>query len=113
MISATVLYPKTEDSHFNLDYYLNTHTPLVRKLLTSMGLTDVDLRSGLAGAAPDTSAAYAMICNLSFGTIEEVQNALAKRGPELMADIPNFTDAVPLFNSVSRSGEASVFLNFS
>lgn len=96
MISATVLYPKTDDNHFDLDYYLHTHTPLVRELLTPMGLTDVDLRSGLAGASPDTSAAYVMICNLSFGSIEEVQSALSRHGPELMADIPNFTDALPL-----------------
>ena len=95
MFSATVLYPKTSDSHFDLDYYLNLHTPLVREVLKSAGLVGVDLRSGLAGAAPDTLPSYAMICNLSFGTIEELQNALAEHGPELMGDIPNFTDVVP------------------
>ena len=95
MFSATVLYPKTAESHFDLAYYLDSHTPLVREVLTPEGLLSVDLRTGLAGAAPDTLPAYAMICNLNFGTLEEIQNALAKHGPELLADIPNFTDVVP------------------
>lgn len=95
MISLTVLYPKTSDSHFDLNYYVNTHTPLVKDRLTPFGLTGVDLRAGLAGGAPDTPATYAMICNLSFETVEALQAALAAHGPELIGDIPNFTDVQP------------------
>lgn len=95
MVSLTVLYPKTADSHFDLDYYLNTHTSLVKERLTSAGLTGVDLRTGLAGGAPDSPATYAMICNLNFGTLEELQNALVTHGPELTGDIPNFTNVQP------------------
>lgn len=95
MISLTVLYPRTADSHFDMDYYLNTHTPLVKDRLTAAGLTGVDLRAGMAGGAPDTPPAYAMICNLSFNTVEELQSALATHGPELIGDIPNFTNVQP------------------
>ena len=95
MFSATVLYPKTPDSHFDLAYYLDSHTPLVREVLTPEGLVSVELRAGMAGAAPDSLPAYAMICQLNFGTLEETQSALTKHGPELMADIPNFTDVLP------------------
>jgi uncharacterized protein (TIGR02118 family) len=95
MISLTVLYPKNEDSHFDMDYYLNTHTPLVKERLTPAGLTGVDLRAGIAGGAPDSPAAYAMICNLSFNTVEELQSALATHAPELVGDIPNFTNVQP------------------
>ena len=96
MISLTVLYPKTADSHFDMDYYLNTHTPLVKERLTSIGLISVDLRAGLAGGAgPDSPPDYAMICNLNFGGIEELQNAMAAHGLELTGDIPNFTNVQP------------------
>lgn len=95
MISLTVLYPQTADSQFDLDYYLNTHTPLVKERLTASGLMGVDLRTGLAGGAPDSPPSYAMICNLNFGTIEELQNALTTHGPELTADVPNFTNVQP------------------
>ena len=95
MISLTVLYPQTADSHFDMDYYLNIHTPLVKERLASIGLVGVDLRAGLAGVAPNSPSDYAMICNLNFGSIEELQNAMAAHGPELTGDIPNFTNVQP------------------
>jgi len=95
MISLTVLYPKTADSHFDLDYYLNIHTPLVRERLTPIGLTGIDLYEGLAGGAPDSPPAFAMVGQLKFNTLEELQNALATHGPELTGDIPNFTNVQP------------------
>ncbi|WP_373512450.1 EthD family reductase [Persicitalea sp.] len=96
MISLTVLYPKTADSQFDADYYFDRHLPLVRERLTSLGLTGIDAEQGLAGAAPDSPPMYAAIARLHFGSVEELQNALAVHGPELIGDIPNFTDAQPL-----------------
>jgi uncharacterized protein (TIGR02118 family) len=102
MISLTVLYPKTTNSHFNMDYYVNIHTPLVKERLTDIGLISVDLRAGAAGAAPDSPPSYAMICNLNFATAEALQNALATHGAELTGDIPNFTNVRPTMQ-VSQS----------
>lgn len=96
MICLTVLYPKTADSRFDMDYYLNTHTPLVRERLTPFGLTGINLETGMAGAAPDSPPAYTMICRLNFSSTDELQNALGTHGPELTGDIPNFTDVQPL-----------------
>ncbi len=96
MISLTVLYPKIVDSQFDMDYYLTTHTPLVRKRLTPLGLTGADLEAGMAGAAPDTPPAYVMIARLNFTTLDELQNALAVHGPELIGDIVNFTSVQPI-----------------
>lgn len=96
MISLTVMYPKTADSQFNADYYFNHHLPLVRERLTSLGLTGIDAEQGLAGGAPDSPPVYAAIGRLNFGSVEELQNALAMHGPELIGDIPNFTDVQPL-----------------
>lgn len=101
MILLTALYPKTADSRFDMDYYLNQHTPLVQERLTPMGLTGIDLEEGLAGGAPDSPAAYVLIGRLKFNTIEELQTALTVHGPELMGDIPNFTDVQPLMQ-ISR-----------
>jgi uncharacterized protein (TIGR02118 family) len=96
MTSLIVLYPQTADSRFDLDYYLNVHTPLVKERLTSGGLISVDLRQGMAGAAPDSPPAYAMVCHLNFETIDQLQAALATHGPELIGDIPNFTNVQPI-----------------
>lgn len=96
MICLTVLYPKTTDSRFDLDYYLHTHTPFVRDRLTPYGLTGIDLETGLAGAVPDALPTYALIGRLNFNTIDELQTALATHGPELIADIAHFTDVQPV-----------------
>ncbi|MBO0933352.1 EthD family reductase [Fibrella aquatilis] len=95
MFSVTVLYPNTANSQFDMDYYLNKHTPLVHERLRPMGLTGVDLKEGIAGGAPGTPQAYTMITQLNFDSMEELQNALATHGPELIGDIPNFTNVQP------------------
>jgi uncharacterized protein (TIGR02118 family) len=102
MISVTVLYPKTSDSQFDMTYYLDHHTPLVRERLTPAGLTGIDLNAGLAGGAPDSPPTYAMICNLRFASLDALQSALAAHGPELMGDIPNFTNVQPILQ-ISQS----------
>ena len=102
MFSVTVLYPKTDTSRFDMDYYLNQHTPLVRERLTPVGLTGIDLKESIAGGAPGTVQAYTMITQLNFGSLEDLQHALATHGPELIGDIPNFTDVQPQMQ-ISRS----------
>lgn len=102
MIALTALYPKTADSRFDMDYYLNTHTSLVRERLTPVGLIGIDLEAGLAGGAPDSPPAYAMIGRLNFANLDELQTALTVHGPELIGDIPNFTDVQPT-TQISRS----------
>ena len=96
MISLTVLYPKTADSRFDMDYYLHSHTTLVRKRLTPIGLVSIDLEADLAGGVPDSLPAYAMIGRLNFASLDELQNALSAHGPELLGDIQNFTNVQPL-----------------
>ncbi|WP_020605918.1 EthD family reductase [Spirosoma spitsbergense] len=95
MISLTVLYPNPADRQFDMDYYLNIHTPLVKERLTPLGLTSVDLRIGKAGSTPDSPPDYIMIGQLNFSSVDELQNALATHGPELIGDIANFTDVQP------------------
>ncbi len=104
MISLTVLYPQTADSHFDMAYYVDTHTPLVRERLTPAGLTGITLAAGVAGAspAPDSPPVFAMICQLHFATPDELQAALAAHAPELMGDIPNFTNVEPIMQ-ISRA----------
>lgn len=92
MISLTVLYPKTADSHFDLAYYLNTHIPLVKERLTPAGLTSVIMQEAVdTGAMPP----YAMITSLVFGTANEMGAGMGAHGPELLGDIPNFTNVTP------------------
>ena len=56
MIRVSICYPKTEESHFDMAYYLATHMPLCRDRLTEYGLTNISvdkvIANGTPGAAP-------------------------------------------------------------
>ena len=95
MIVVTVLYPKTGQSHFDHDYYLQRHVPLVRERWESFGLKEVRLlrgRATLDGASPN----FELIGELTFPSVEHIQNALGAHGAEIVADIAKFTNIQPL-----------------
>jgi uncharacterized protein (TIGR02118 family) len=94
MIILTVLYSKTDSSHFDHEYYRQKHIPLVHSIWGGLGLERVDLMRGM-GALDGGSPAYELIVALSFTSMEDVQNALSK-GAEIMADIPNFSNVQPI-----------------
>jgi len=75
---------------FDMDYYRQTHIPMVRRLI---GEKLKELSIDQAAVAADLPAPYAVIANLLFESVETMQTALAEHGPSLMADIPNYTNA--------------------
>lgn len=95
MFKITVLYPKSEGDNFDLDYYVNTHTPLLKSLWEPEGLIKVEIEQGVAGGAPGTDAAFVIICGIFFPDLETLQNAMDKNGMDLISDIPNFTGVIP------------------
>jgi uncharacterized protein (TIGR02118 family) len=96
MIRVSVMYPN-EGKKFNMDYYLNTHIPLVHKLLDPYGLVRIEVDKGIGTAKPGDSAPFVVVGYMVFNTIEEMQKGLQAHDPELAADVPNFTDIRPQF----------------
>jgi uncharacterized protein (TIGR02118 family) len=95
MVVVSVFYPKTDTSHFDFDYYLQKHMPLVRSRFQPMGLIrDMLIRgtSTLDGGRPD----FELIGFLTFDSEEQVKAALAKFGQEILGDIPNYTNVSPI-----------------
>jgi uncharacterized protein (TIGR02118 family) len=95
MVSLTVLYPKSESSHFDHAYYINKHIPLVRERFTSMGLLDVRLVRGTT-TLDGSAAQFELIGLLRFTSEAELSAALAAHGGEVVADVPNFTNIQPV-----------------
>lgn len=95
MISVTVMYPNSEGATFDFDYYVSTHIPLVRGHWDEKGLKSVKVVKGLAGGGPDDPAAFIVIANLEFASMEDFQKCLAAGGDEIMGDIPNFSNVQP------------------
>ncbi|HEX3836640.1 MAG TPA: EthD family reductase [Steroidobacteraceae bacterium] len=101
MITVNVLYPNSASLKFNMNYYLDTHIPLISKLLGA-ALKGVLVQHGIAGGAPGSPPPFALITVLRFDSMEAFQAAFAPHAPAVMADIVNFTNVEPTiqFNDV-------------
>ena len=95
MIRAAVLYPNSEDSSFDVEYYKNRHMELVWEKLSPLGLVGCEVDAGIAGMGGGPPP-YAAIGYMIFETLEEFQSAFAKVGEELIADVPNYTNIEPI-----------------
>ena len=93
-IKVSVLYPGGDGKTFNMDYYCNTHVPMVGRLLGN-AVIGATVEKGLGGGAPDAPATYAAMGNLYFNSMEDFENSFGPNAEEIMADLPNFTNIEP------------------
>jgi uncharacterized protein (TIGR02118 family) len=96
MICVSVTYANTPGKKFDHAYYAQTHFALVRSRLKSMGLVRDEIDQGVGGGDPGSAAPYAAIGRLYFNTLGEFQAAMQTHGPEIIADVPNYTDIPPV-----------------
>ncbi len=83
----TILYPKTEDSTFDMDYYTSTHMPMVAKAFG-------DGCQGW-GAAVVMSDKHSAIGWVLIDSMETFNAAMAEQGAAIMADVANYTNQTP------------------
>jgi uncharacterized protein (TIGR02118 family) len=95
VIKVSVFYPKTEDSKFDMDYYCNSHIPMVQGKLGD-ACKSVAVEEGLAGGAPGAPLTYAAMGHLYFDSAEAFQNAFGPHAEAIMGDIPNYTNVEPV-----------------
>ena len=95
MIKVSVFYPNTEGSKFDLDYYVNSHMPMVQSECGG-ALRGMSVDAGLAGGAPGQPAPYSAVGHLLFDSVEAFQGAFGPKARTIMADIPNYTDVAPV-----------------
>jgi uncharacterized protein (TIGR02118 family) len=95
MIRMAVLYPQSDGSHFDVDYYTTKHMKLVRDRLQPLGMTDcgVDVGTETIGGGP---APFAVIGYVVFDTLDQFHAAMDEALDELVADVPNYTNIQPL-----------------
>jgi uncharacterized protein (TIGR02118 family) len=101
MIEVMILYPKSEGSRFDMDYYSNRHIPMVREKLGA-ACKGIAVKEGLGGPEPGSSPSFVALGHLLFDSLEVFQEAFAPHAEAFMADIPNYTNIQPLvqINSV-------------
>ncbi len=94
MIKVSVFYPQSEDSHFDMDYYLNCHMPMVEERMGD-SLKMVAVEEGITGAAPGSDATFAAMGHLYFESLEDFQHAFGPHADVILCDIPNYTNIRP------------------
>ena len=86
MISVHILYPKTDDSTFDMDYYTSTHMPM---LADALG----DACTGWG--ASSTGGKWAAIGWATVTSKEAFDAGMAEHGAKIMADVGNYTNVQP------------------
>ena len=93
MMTVSIQYPATSGSRFDLDYYMNTHMPMVRDRFAAFGLAGDQVMKG--DGAPGGKEAFQVTTLLMFPAKQNFIDAVAAHGDEVMGDIPKFTDTTP------------------
>lgn len=91
---VSVIYPKTETSRFDHDYYVAKHVPLVNRFWGGMGLRGVRVLRGTGSLGG--SPAYELIALLDFASQEDFLKAAGAHADDVMGDIKNFTNVQPV-----------------
>ena len=87
MLVITILYPRTDDSTFDMDYYTTSHMPLLAEVLG-------DACQGW-GAATIPAGKYAAIGWATVTDHDAFKAAMGARGAEVMGAVPNYTNVQP------------------
>ena len=95
MIKVTFLYPNSEGSRFDMEYYKTTHLQLSRdKFGTALKGLHVD--KGSSGIEPGSRPPFHAVAHLLFESKEEFYAALIPNIEEFKADALKYTDVEPV-----------------
>jgi uncharacterized protein (TIGR02118 family) len=95
MIKVSVLYPNEEGKKFDMEYYLNSHIPMLQEKLGA-ALKGGAVEQGLSGVEPGSPATYVAMGHLLFDSVEAFQSAFGPHAEAIMGDRPNYTDIQPM-----------------
>jgi uncharacterized protein (TIGR02118 family) len=95
MIKVSVFYPSDKGSKFDIDYYCNSHMPMVRQKLgdACKGMT---VEHGLEGGAPGSKPVFVAMGHFYVESTDAFRSGFGPHAQEIMADIPNYTDIAPI-----------------
>jgi len=95
MITVNVLYPNKDGTKFDMNYYLTTHIPMIKRVLGS-ALKGCVVEQGLGGGAPGTKADFSVLCHLRFDSVESFQTAFGPHATEVQNDVSNYSSVLPI-----------------
>jgi uncharacterized protein (TIGR02118 family) len=94
MVRVTGFYKWKVGAHFDHDYYRTQHMPLVKQLLTPLGLLRLESDQFLAGPTPQEGDIIAATYGY-FENVAAARAALAATGQDLLKSVPNYSTITP------------------
>jgi len=95
MVKVSVMYPYSEGARFDHAYYRDHHMPMVKaKLGGACHYYTVD--KGVAGATPGAPPAFVAACAFVCDSAEAYEDAIREHRPEILEDLPRYTDITPV-----------------
>ena len=94
MINVNVIYPNKDGAKFDMNYYLTSHIPMVKRVLGS-ALKGVVVEQGLGGPVPGTKAEFAVLCHLKFDSVEAYAAAFGPNAAQIQNDVKNYSSEAP------------------
>ena len=94
MIKVSVFYPNNEGSKFDMNYYCNSHIPMVRQKLGA-ACKGAAVEQGITGPTPGSRPGFIAMGHIYFESVEAFQTAFGPHAEAIMADISNYTDILP------------------
>ena len=95
MIKIVIMYPNANTNTFNMDYYSNTHMPMLAELFGD-ALKHYSIEGGISGRTAEEPAPYMAVGHLYFNTLEDYQEGFGKHAETILNDIPNYTNIKPV-----------------
>mgnify|MGYP000058013009 FL=1 len=93
MIKVSVMYPNGPETKFDVDYYKNSHLPMIAESLGD-ALKGMEFNVGIGGRVPGEMAPYVAIGHLLFDSVEAFKDSFAPHAEKFSADIPNYSNVV-------------------
>ncbi|WP_019339034.1 EthD family reductase [Stutzerimonas stutzeri] len=95
MIKVSVMYPNTPGARFDHDYYRDKHLPLLKARMGDACLY-YTIDKAICGRTSDEPAPYVAMCHIFSDSLEAFQAGIAPHAEEIVADIANYTDLMPV-----------------
>jgi len=94
MFKVAILYPSGEGKTFDLDYYENTHMPMMAGLL-GKNLKFYEIDKGIAGRTPNDPVPFVAIGYFYCYDVAEYNKVIGQNIAAILEDIKKYTNIQP------------------
>src|ERR1700744_5455256 len=95
MITLHGLCPNRDGATFDVDYYLTSHIPMLKRVLGS-ALKGCVVEQGLGGRDPGTKAEFAGRCHPLCDSVESYQQAIGPVPGQIRNHVANYASEAPI-----------------